>query len=73
MARGSTENKMGTMGSDQKFSKMNSVAIVAEQPTKLDFRVFVVIERANTLQEAQEKTELLKTSILQHIEVLKWA
>ena len=73
MARGSTENKMGIMGSDQKFSKMNGVAIVAEQPTKLDFRVFVVIERANTLQEAQEKTELLKTSILQHIEVLKWA
>ena len=64
---------MGTMGSAQKFSQMNGVAIVAEQPTKLDFRVFVVIERANTIKEAQEKTELLKTSILQHIEVLKWA
>ena len=61
------------MGSTQKFSKMNGVAIVVEQPTKLDFKVFFVIERANTLKEAQEKTELLKTSILQHIEVVKWA
>ena len=73
MACRSKDHEMGTMGSAQKFSKMNSVAIVVEQPTKLDFKVFFVIERANTLKEAQEKTELLKTSILQHIEVVKWA